>query len=1274
MQRFAVGLRELRRDAGDVTYRVMAGRTRYSAATLSRAAAGQQLPSLPVVLAYVEACRGDLVAWERRWHATVQETAGRSDGDGDAPYRGLARFEPDDRDRFFGRDRLVAELLALVDAHRLVAVVGASGSGKSSLLRAGLIPALRDRGPTGAGPAAIRILTPGPRPASGHAAPTTPADGKGDTVLLVDQFEEAFTLCTDTAERAAFIRLLLAACEPDSRVRVVLAVRADFFGHCADHRGLAEALRSATLLVGPMGPAELREAIVKPAAGAGLIVERALTSRIVEETGGEPGGLPLLSHALLETWRRRKGRVLTEAAYEAAGGVRGAIAGTAERAYDGLTPKQAFVARRVLLRLVAPGDGVQDTSRPADRGELESLGTGDAETSTAAVLEVLARARLITLDGDTVRLAHEALISSWPRLNMWIEDARETLRQHRRLTEAAKAWEELGQDPEALYRGTRLAAVRAAFATGGYRKDLTPLESRFVRAALTARGREQQSAARSARRLRVLVSTLSALVVLVLLTGVIAWQQNLTGERHRMEAAARRAAAMATGMRSSDPLTAMRLSLAAWSTADLPETRSALLAAAVQPDQDVFIAPPSSSAVPQTHFLSGDGRTFVGVGHDEVVKWDVDTHRPVATLPGVGSLAEAVEDMSADTRTLAGFEYGYVNVWNLPATTESAPVFRRSFGLGVDPTAARLGPSGLTLLLHAVAGADKVIQVRDVRDNRLLLERRIGGGERRPVGPDELHGVPETRQRRMRLEDRMPYYPYPDASLSPDDSLMALCIPGEPVQVWDVPEQRQVPTPWAPDVTAQQCLNQAVGFAQEGRLLAVVDSEGVRIWDITSGAELPRIKHAGVRETAFSPDGTLMVASDGKEVLLWRLDTPSVPLLRYPLASSEASQFRLDPAGHRIRYLEGPTGAAVRTIDFTNILVPSWTSRPITAAAFSSDGSMLATLPPLEGGNTYRFQLRDLRKEGNVVDLPGTSCVSPHRLPLPCTVLMALRPDGGAFAYSVFDSLQAETPPRVSIWDVATAGVTATLDLVAGDGLTESGVNAIGFTSDGGSLVVSRTDQDGWGAVESWDLSTKARTGMITHIGGKQPAVRPDGKILAIPHHRIPDLPPGQTNLGVLAKNTTRAVAFSPVGDYLATADEAGRVTLLDSTQQNLGVLPGAVGSSTTGGFGPIVQLAFSHDGRTLAAAGADGTLRMWDLASRQPLGPALPTPGGTALALAFGPDDRSLRATTEHATVHEITIAPEQEATGICKRAGGALPHTDWDRYLPEVSYRRIC
>ncbi|MGO4427725.1 hypothetical protein AB4Z54_55700, partial [Streptomyces sp. MCAF7] len=198
------------------------------------------------------------------------------------PYRGLARFEPGDHERFFGREQLVADLLELVRESRFAAVFGPSGSGKSSLLRAGLIPALRDG--TAAPlprPSVIRVLTPGDRPLRTHADALDPKLGPngddGDTWLVIDQFEEVFTLCQDPAERAGFIERLLTAQDEDSRLRVVIGVRADFFGRCAEHRELTAALRGATLLVGTMGRAELREAIVKPAAAEGLIVERALT-------------------------------------------------------------------------------------------------------------------------------------------------------------------------------------------------------------------------------------------------------------------------------------------------------------------------------------------------------------------------------------------------------------------------------------------------------------------------------------------------------------------------------------------------------------------------------------------------------------------------------------------------------------------------------------------------------------------------------------------------------------------------------------------------------------------------------------------------------------------------------------------------------------------------------------------------------------------------------------------------------------------------------------
>jgi hypothetical protein len=205
-------------------------------------------------------------------------------------------------------------------------------------------------------------------------------------LVVVDQFEELFTLCDDKAERAEFIELLLSARKPESRIRVVISVRADFYGRCAEHRELTEALREANLLIGAMSREELREAIVKPAMAAGLIVERDLSARIVSEVFDQPGALPLMSHALLETWRRRRGRVLTLAQYEAAGGVSGAIARTAERIHLGLSATQATHARRLLLRLINPGEGAEDTRRPATLTELNP----DGSTGISLVLDQLA--------------------------------------------------------------------------------------------------------------------------------------------------------------------------------------------------------------------------------------------------------------------------------------------------------------------------------------------------------------------------------------------------------------------------------------------------------------------------------------------------------------------------------------------------------------------------------------------------------------------------------------------------------------------------------------------------------------------------------------------------------------------------------------------------------------------------------------------------------------------------------------------------------------------
>ncbi|MFD8653555.1 nSTAND1 domain-containing NTPase [Streptomyces mirabilis] len=675
MQRFAFELRKLRNEAGGMTYRVLAQRAGYGVTALSQAAAGEQLPTLPVVLAYVEACGGDLAEWEARWKQAVDEAASSSseyEEGGEPPYRGLARFEPGDSGRFFGRDKLSADLLDLMRRQRFAAVFGPSGSGKSSLLRAGLIPALQHTEDADLRPAAIRILTPGQHPARTHARLLDPGNTKpgspgADTFVIVDQFEEIFTLCHDPAERTSFLDLLLTARQPTSRLRVLIAVRADFYGRCAEHRDLADALRDANLLVGPMSPAELRAAIVKPAAAEGLTVERALTARLVGEVADAPGGLPLLSHVLLETWRCRRGKTMTLAGYQAVGGMEGAVAKTAEDIYRHFAEDQAAAARRLLLRLVAPGEGTPDTRRPADRKELEAQGRQESETDQ--VLEAFARARLLTLDGDTVDLAHEALLTAWPRLHGWIEQDRERLRVHRKLTEAARAWDELGCDAGALYRGTRLATAEETF-TPERQDHLSALEHTFLTTSATARDQEERAAARTTRRLRTLTVTLSVLLALAVATSLIAWQQSRISDQRRQEADGARQVTLARQLaaESANLISA---------NSDLASLLASQTARARPTPRDTEGRDAGSTPPPQRRIeLSNDGRLMAfspdgtalataGSKDGTVRLWDTQTGRLRTKLTG---LTRGVTSMafSPDSTALAtaGSKDGTVRLWD----------------------------------------------------------------------------------------------------------------------------------------------------------------------------------------------------------------------------------------------------------------------------------------------------------------------------------------------------------------------------------------------------------------------------------------------------------------------------------------------------------------------------------------------------------------------------------------------------------------------------------
>ncbi|MDW8472654.1 hypothetical protein PV413_34205 [Streptomyces scabiei] len=943
VQRFAFELRKLRTEAGGLTYRAMATRAGYSITTLSQAAGGEQLPTLPVALAFAGACGGDLAEWESRWHRAVEEAAAfdpeNEGADAAPPYRGLARFETGDSGLFFGRDGLTAELAALLGRRRFAAVFGPSGIGKSSLLRAGLIPVLRESGERGSRLSGIRILTPGDRLSRTHELlrrASAPGDGAatGDTLVVVDQFEEVFTLCHDPAERNRFIDLLLTARDPGSRLRVLIAVRADFYGRCAEHRELAGALGDANLLAGPMSPAELREVVVKPAAAAGLTVERALTARLVEEITDAPGGLPLLSHVLLETWRRRRGKTLTLAGYEAAGGLDGAIAKTAEDVYGRFTGAEAVTARRVLLRLITPGDGTPDTRRPADRAELEATGTGREEV--AEVLEALTRARLLTLDGPAVDLAHEALITAWPRLRGWIEEDRDRLRAHRQLTEAARAWEELGRDAGALYRGSRLATAREYFGGPRHTDDLTDREAAFLAAGISALDQEERARARSTRRLRVLVGSLACLLALALTATAVAYWQRRTALDAQRDGLSRQLAAQSAALLDSDTDLASLLAIKAYRTSPTREATRSLYAAA---------------AVPLEHRLTGHTATVSALAY------------------------------SPDGETLASGAFdGTVRLWD-PATGRTRKVFGGHAGRDTPEFVRTLafGPDGRTL----VTGGNDEARLWKVGTNRPRATLHVPGGDLRSVayGPDgdtiatssDETNVRDGRTRgAVRLWDaatRRPRGTLMDGPadggpvlFSPDGRTLAVTA-GPRGQLWDV-ATRRIRT------TFPVRFVNGMAFSPDGRTLVTV-GEGLVLWDARTGrprVELPEAEEGS--PVAFSPTGDAFATTAGSGDGTIRLRDPATGRVRSTLAEPRGSVPPRTASGGPPLFRQvqamafGPDGRTLASAESDGkvrlwdtgtghldaTLTVSLTDGPVELA-FSPDGRTLATV----GGGAVRL-------------------------------------------------------------------------------------------------------------------------------------------------------------------------------------------------------------------------------------------------------------------------------------------------------------------------------
>ena len=479
---------------------------------------------------------------------------------GEPPFQGLQYFDEKDADRFFGRETLVAKIVGRLTSTRFLTVIGASGSGKSSVVRAGVIPALR-RGerladgsvpPTDSGQWDIRILTPSAHPLEALAASLTrdsesvsaittlrndlaqdpnalslvarrvlAQNNKKHLLLVIDQFEEVFTQSRQDDERSAFIENLLHALDPANAqpITILLTLRADFYSQLAFQDHLRELVSQNQEFIGAMSRDELKRAILLPAALGNWKVQEGLVEVILDDLGSEPGALPLLSHALLETWKRRRGRVLTVSGYTAAGGVRGAIAQTAETVFrQRLSIEQQPIARMIFIKLAEMGEDSLDTRRRAAFSELITRST---DTSTIdAVLSILTDARLVTTGtlepGDTrvVEVAHEALIREWPTLRDWLNQNREGLILHRQLTEDTNDWLKLGRDTGALYRGVRLKQTLDWVKTNN---DLISLAEQEFLDASQKTARKEADQTQRLMRARLIQAVLIIVLVVVIL-------------------------------------------------------------------------------------------------------------------------------------------------------------------------------------------------------------------------------------------------------------------------------------------------------------------------------------------------------------------------------------------------------------------------------------------------------------------------------------------------------------------------------------------------------------------------------------------------------------------------------------------------------------------------------------------------------------------------------------------------------------------------------------
>ena len=1164
------------------------------------------------------------------------------------PYKGLARFETADAEFFFGREPVVAEAIGRLVERRFLALIGPSGSGKSSLLRAGVVHALVSGAIPGSDRWSITVIRPGEHPlaALGDALDDRP----GRTLLAIDQFEEVFSACGDVEERRVFLDAITNGASANDDVTVALAMRADFYGRCAEHRALGSLIAGNQILVGPMDAEELRRTIELPAVRAGLSVEPDLIDALVSDTVGQPGALPLLSTALLELWTRRRDGVLRLEDYVRAGGVEGAVARLAEEAFGRLDNAQQAAARRILLRLAAPGEGTDVVARQATLAEFDL----DRDEPAARALTVLADARLITISQGTAEVAHEALLREWPRLRGWVAEDADGRALHRHVTEATHTWQEGGRDAADLYRGARLTA--AWDWAGSHDADLNDSERQFLQTSHAASEGDAVRSRRTNRRLRGLLVGVAVLLIASLVIGDLALTQRDRATNALTVADAGRLASRSRLER--DPQLALLMAREAVNISDSPETRSALFAALERTPAitdrmyTVAGAPPIGG---ETQWIEGspDGRTLaIGDAGPSVAFFDTARHEAVASVD-IGSPTEGAA-FSPDGKTLAvvtsAGELVAIDVATRTVRT------RVPFSGSIDALAFDPGGSELVTAEHAA----------DLRESLV------------PRDPVTL----ATTARAVQIEGR-DGATFPEISRPLSPFAMAFAADGSGL----VTTRGNGPTLLLrPDLTVVRRYpigGQGVAVSPDGSTAALLENDDLanagHVWflDLGSG-DIRKASggHTGPFKTEyeavgadFTPDGrSLVTVGNDSRLIVWDVATASV---RTTLAETGDLPLR------------GPTLSRDGTTAYTtdrNQDVVVWDlsgrhrlDRPFTAGggfpgwpwfALSSDGRLLAVVSSPDAhfnrnGSVTVFDTRTMRAIQRIPYRDG----SPQAL--------SFSPDGSTLAVT---SVSGDRPSDARLWDIASGKQLAVLHGIA----DEQRLVSIAFSPDG-TLVAGGGSAPTGGSVIVWrpGASSTPADEFRTRGPVEEADFTPDGSQLVV-----------STGWGkggdfvlwdVAGRRVVTSVRADDAGVWTSTVSADGRMLMTggQTGAVRLWALPtGApLGAPLSGLTGSAVSVGLTPGGGTALGSDTSGNVLLWDTSSRSTIGDPLPGPEPNRFAAAsFTPDGTHVIVVSDTGAGWVWDVDPADWLTRACAVAGRNFTQQEWDQILPDRAYQPTC